>query len=158
MVRNLPQILCRWNAEYNTFKGIKSTSSVRESRPPFTVMQLQQKQGPKQRHITLGASEGDKLRAGAQQPTEWPIQNFNNSQRVAGSPRATVMGKSSTSRFSISSCPERRHMTKLISINLVHHLLSKHYVKSTSSGKIVVRTTHATNADVSSISNIPVRC
>lgn len=75
MVRNLPQILCRWNAEYKTFKGIKSTSSVREARPPFTVMQHQQKQGPKQLRITLGASEGNRVRAGGQRPLNGPFKN-----------------------------------------------------------------------------------
>lgn len=65
--------MVRWNAEQNTFQGIKCTFPVREARPPFMFMQHQQKQGPKQLRITLGAREGDKVRAGAQPPAEWPI-------------------------------------------------------------------------------------
>lgn len=54
-----------------------------------------------------------------------PFKNSTIVRGAAGSTRATtVMGETSTSWFSVNSCPERRHTIKPISINLVHHLLS----------------------------------
>lgn len=51
MVMIFSLISCRWNAEYNTSKGITNSSYVREGKtpPPPTVMRHQQKQSPKQR-------------------------------------------------------------------------------------------------------------
>lgn len=151
VVRILSQTLYRENAECKTSNGITSTS-VREARPPSQLCNIS-KDGPKQLSITLGLSEGvSSERAGAQLPGEWPIYKLNSSQRVAGSARvATVMGKTSTSQFSINSCPARRHTRGPISINPVHASLSTILFTKIVVNKILARTTHATNTGASSI-------
>lgn len=60
MARIPSQTLHRWNAKSVTFQGITSPSSVKRGQTsPLPVMQQQQKEGPKQLCITLGASEGE---------------------------------------------------------------------------------------------------
>lgn len=114
------------DAKSNTSNSGTSSSTVKEGKTSFQQLcYISINRGTNNCASHREPMKEREARADAWLPGEWSIYKFNNSQRGAGSTRATTMiGETSTSQFSVNYCPERRYTIKQICINLVQQLPS----------------------------------
>lgn len=101
--RILSRTLYRWMPSVIHLTAVQVLLLLRKARPPSQLRYISKNRVPNSCASHREPVKEREARADAWLPGEWPIYKFNNSQRGAGSTRATpVIGETSTSQFSVN--------------------------------------------------------